>query len=96
MSDRVVYDFGRIESLASDINTRKTSLISAHDELKGYVQGLVSQWEGSAQEAYRAKQSQWDNAHNELLNVLGTIVHAVQEGNQGMGTTENSNASGWA
>lgn len=96
MSDRVVYDFGRIESLASDINTKKGTLTGSHDELKGYVNGLVAQWEGSAQETYRAKQTEWDNAHNELMTVLATIVNAVQQGNQGMGTTENSNAAGWA
>ncbi len=90
------YNFGEMLALAGDIRSNSGKLVGTHDELKGYVNGLVGQWESEARESYQAVQKQWDDAHNELIQVLNTIAKVVETGTNDMNTTEGKNASSWA
>lgn len=90
------YNFGEMLALAGDIRSNSGKLVGTHDELKGYVNGLVGQWESEARESYQAVQKQWDDAHNELIQVLNTIAKVVEDGTNDMNTTEGKNASSWA
>ena len=67
------YGFAELQALASDIKSNEAKLRETHDELRGYVNGLVAQWESGARENYQAVQAKWDNAHEDLLQVLQTI-----------------------
>jgi len=44
-------------------------------------------------ENYQAVQAKWDNAHDDLLQVLQTISKVVQEGAVDMQTAEDRNAA---
>ena len=59
------YGFAELQALASDIRSNEGKLRETHDELQGYVQGLVAQWESGAQQNYQAVQAKWDGAHND-------------------------------
>ena len=65
-------------------------------DLKSYLQPMVSTWSGTASEAYNAKQAQWDQAANDLNEVLSAIGRALGAANEGFQQTEHSNASRFA
>jgi early secretory antigenic target protein ESAT-6 len=89
------YGFAELQALASDIRSNEGKLRETHDELQGYVQGLVAQWESGAQQNYQAVQAKWDGAHNDLLQVLQTIAKVVQDGAVDMQSAEYRNAAAW-
>ncbi|MFZ2177837.1 MAG: WXG100 family type VII secretion target [Rhodococcus sp. (in: high G+C Gram-positive bacteria)] len=89
------YGFAELQALSSDIKSNEAKLRETHEELQGYVRGLVAQWESGAQEAYQGVQAKWDNANNDLLQVLETIARTVEQGASDMQAAENRNAASW-
>ncbi|AHK30039.1 WXG100 family type VII secretion target [Rhodococcus opacus] len=89
------YGFAELQALASDIMSNEAKLRETHDELRGYVNGLVAQWESGARENYQAVQAKWDSSHEDLLQVLQTISKVVQDGAVDMQTAEDRNATAW-
>ncbi|NLG54978.1 MAG: WXG100 family type VII secretion target [Rhodococcus sp.] len=87
------YDFGAMQQLADEVRADSAALTETHSELTGYVNGLVSEWDGNAQEAYRAVQAEWDAANTELLETLSQIAKAVEQGGQDMAATDARAAS---
>jgi ESAT-6 family protein len=96
MSGTMRYDFGAIDGARADISATSGNINGKLGDLKSYLAPLVSEWEGSASEAYQAQQAKWDSAANELNQVLEAIGRAVGAGNDDMNATNNSAASSWA
>ncbi|MFD9670022.1 hypothetical protein ACFWAY_52275 [Rhodococcus sp. NPDC059968] len=53
----------------------------------------MAQWE--SRENYQAVQAKWDNADEDLLQVLQAISKVVQDGAIDMQTAEDRNATAW-
>ncbi|MFI9535574.1 WXG100 family type VII secretion target [Nocardia fusca] len=95
MSDAIAYSEAQLMALSGDLNTSRGRLQETHDELQGYVNGLVAQWGGDAQVAYSAKQKRWDDAHIALLEIMHRLSEIVRDGAIDMTTTDKSNAARW-
>ncbi|AOW92103.1 hypothetical protein BFN03_03640 [Rhodococcus sp. WMMA185] len=89
------YSFEQLQQLANDIRQNEAKLRETHDELQGYVRGLVETWESGARENYQAVQARWDSSHNDLLQVLNTIAKVVEDGSIDMKSAEDRNATAW-
>jgi WXG100 family type VII secretion target len=95
MSDAIAYSEAQLMALSGDLNTSRGRLQETHDELQGYVNGLVAQWGGDAQVAYSAKQKRWDEAHIALLDIMQRLSDIVRDGAIDMTTTDKTNAARW-
>lgn len=85
--------FGALETAGGNITSAAGKVQTSLDDLKSYLQPLVSTWTGSAQEAYLQLQAKWDNAAHDLQQVLhsiGVAVHAAND-NYRAGETANTN-----
>lgn len=71
--------YGALETAAADIRQTTDYMNTELEDLKADVMRLMGTWEGEAQEAYRAKQKQWDDSAEELNKVLSSIGTAVQD-----------------
>ncbi|MGW0182018.1 WXG100 family type VII secretion target [Nocardia sp. NPDC003345] len=90
------YSEGQLMAMAGDIRTSKGRLSETHTELGNYVNQLAAAWETSeAKDAYRAKQARWDDAHNQLMDIMERIAKVVEDGAINMTSTDRQNASRW-
>lgn len=93
--DTIRYDFASIEASRMDIAQSASKLNTMLDDLKAYLQPLVSTWEGEAADAYKAQQLKWDRATAELNQVLDRIGVIVGQGNDAMNDTNRRAAASW-
>jgi 6 kDa early secretory antigenic target len=78
--------------LASDgIEKALTALERQLQELEAAARPLVSEWTGSAQQAYAVRQSQWRQAAADLATMLRDIKRALDESTVGYRDTEATN-----
>ena len=96
MSGTMRYDFAAIDGARADIAGSSANINGKLAHLKSYLAPLVSEWEGSASEAYQAQQAKWNAAANDLNQVLEAIGRAVGAGNDDMNATNNRAAASWA
>ncbi|TXG92558.1 WXG100 family type VII secretion target [Rhodococcus rhodnii] len=89
------YGFGEMTALAGEIRGDAGRIGQAQDDLQGFVNGLVSTWESSAQQAYQAEQVKWDQAQRDLMTTLEQIAKTVEQGANDMQQTEARNAAQW-
>lgn len=94
-SGQITYNHGPIEALVGQVGSASTSLRTTLDDLKAYLQPLVSEWTGDAAVAYQAHQSDWDQAAAALQSMLAEISRAAGQGNQGMADADKRAAAGW-
>ncbi|MGW5385255.1 WXG100 family type VII secretion target [Nocardia sp. NPDC003963] len=95
MTEPISYSETQLIALSGDLGTSRGRLQETHDELQGYVNGLVASWSGEAQVAYSAKQKRWDDAHVALLEIMQRLADIVRDGAIDMSTTDKANASRW-
>lgn len=95
METMIKYQFGEIESAASDINTTSGRINSLLDDLKSQLQPMVASWEGESAFAYNEAQARWDKAAAELNTILATISKTVRDGNDRMGDINRMAAASW-
>ncbi|HEY0450506.1 WXG100 family type VII secretion target [Actinophytocola sp.] len=87
--------FGSLQAAAGNISTQAAKVQSSLDDLKSYLQPLVSTWTGGASEAYNSHQSQWDQAAADLQQVLAAIGTAVQRAAEDYMDGERTNTNRW-
>lgn len=97
----VKYSSEQLHAMSDDLVAAKGRLAEAHQELQGYVNGLVSQWESGARDAYVEKQRRWDDAIQSpdqttgLLPIIQAVAKVVKDGAVDMATTDAQNAAKW-
>lgn len=72
-------NYAALGTAADDIRNTTTRVNGILDQLKSDIAPLVNTWEGAAQEAYRGKQAQWDQAAEDINRVLASIGTAVND-----------------
>jgi len=98
---KVNYSKDQLIAMSGDLRAAKGRLSETHQELLGYVNGLVAQWESGAQQAYLDKQTRWNNAienpadNSGLLPIIESIAKVVEDGAIDMATTDAQNAAKW-
>ncbi|BDU04758.1 WXG100 family type VII secretion target [Nocardia cyriacigeorgica] len=97
MADQgIKYSKEQLIELASQIRATERRLQETHQELGGYVNGLVAEWDGGAREAYQATQAKWDQAQQKLMVTLETIAKVVEDGAISMAEMDMMNSRSWA
>lgn len=72
-------NYGALSTASADIKSTTDQVNGILDQLKSDLAPLVNTWEGEAQEAYRGKQAQWDQAADDINKVLASIGTAVND-----------------
>jgi WXG100 family type VII secretion target len=80
---------------AQSIQAAAKSIEAKLDDLKRYLQPIVSEWQGSAVEAYQGRQAEWDQAAAGLFGVLHQIGGAVSVAGDNYHAAEQSNTQLW-
>lgn len=94
MSTPIRMDFAQVQELSSYINTRCAALRESRDELKGYVNGLVTdEWDGDAMNEFNEAQRLWDQAFEGLVDILQSLSKAVEDGVVSMQEQERMNTA---
>ncbi|MBF6099189.1 WXG100 family type VII secretion target [Nocardia cyriacigeorgica] len=90
------YSKEQLIELASQIRASERRLQETQEELKGYVNGLVAEWDGEARNAYQATQAEWDKAQQTIMTTLETIAKVVEDGAISMSEMDMMNSRSWA
>ena len=84
----IVYDFARIQALASAIQGSVVTTAGLLDEGNTSLKNLAAAWGGSGSEAYQAVQARWDATSAELNTRLRELANRISEAQVGMGLVE--------
>ncbi|MDX3077932.1 WXG100 family type VII secretion target [Streptomyces sp. NPDC088354] len=95
MSGQILVNFQTISQAATDVRTTANNIKRQLDDLESGVKKIAATWEGSAQEAYRAKQTEWDQRAASMHQTLEAIARALDTAAQNYQDTENKNRQIW-
>ena len=93
MSDRLVVNFPALQQAAGDINNAVNTMESTLSDAEAAAAPLIQTWEGQAQEAYHARQTQWRQAAGALTTMLREIKSAVEQSASEYQAAETRNAN---
>jgi early secretory antigenic target protein ESAT-6 len=88
--------FGAVSGAQADVSTTATNLNQQLADLKAYLRPLVASWTGAASTDYQAKQAQWDQAQQELNDILARIATALGQAHSNYTSAETTNRQMWA
>lgn len=86
-------DYAALENASAQIKGIAGGIESKLGDLKGRLQQIT--WDGSDAEAYRVHQAKWDQAINDMNQVLAQIGAAVETARGNYQQTESANAGMW-
>ena len=92
---QIKYDFAQISGAAEDMRASASRINGDLAELKQMLQPMVQSWEGDASAAYQAHQAKWDQAAEDLNQILMQISQTVDDGNSTMLAVNNAAANSW-
>jgi early secretory antigenic target protein ESAT-6 len=92
----ILVTFGELESAQSSIQTTWTNISREMEDLKRYLQPMVTTWTGDAATAYQAHQAKWDRSAADLNQVLNQIGVALGTSNDNYQAGEAANRARWA
>lgn len=92
----VEVNFGAMETGVADIQTRYSAIQARLDDLKAYLTPMRATWTGSANEAYDAKQAQWDQSALDLQAILNSIGQTLSGARDDFHAGESRNTNMWA
>ncbi len=95
MGDQIKVTFGELQALGDQISSTSKQIESELDSLRQQISNLDELWQGSASAGYQQTKAQWNNAANDLTQVLASIGAAVSAAEQAYSSTESKNASAW-
>jgi WXG100 family type VII secretion target len=82
MSDGIFVNHASVEQVAADLANGVKKIEERLDRLENELKPLQSDWEGNAQQAYYQAKAKWDQAINEMKDLLAQTSTAVQQSNQ--------------
>lgn len=91
----ILVTFAAIAEASQNVNNTSNLLNQKLDDLQRQLQPLVSSWEGQASENYQAKQRQWNQAQQQLTQVLTAIGKVLEQAHESYSSVEKSNAGTW-
>lgn len=96
MSDYTLAVFGTLQQGQADFQQTYNSLVNEVQALEAQLRSSLSQWAGSAQEAYYTQQAQWNSAMAHMEQVLAQLGVVVGTANQNYQQAEQANTTLWA
>ncbi|WP_019929477.1 WXG100 family type VII secretion target [Nocardia sp. BMG111209] len=89
----IFHNFSAVDTHSIDIQATAGKILTAIEELKDKVTSVAgTDWDGSANDAFNALHSKWQDRSNQLQETLRKLGATVQEGNAHMQSTDNGNA----
>jgi 6 kDa early secretory antigenic target len=95
MSEYTLAQFGTMDQAQADFQGTYSSLRSTMDDLDSQLRTNLSQWEGSAQEAYYAAKTKWDNAMADMQGVLNQLAGVIGTASDNYQQAEKANTALW-
>ena len=96
MSDYTLAVFGTLQQGQADFQQTYSSLVSEVQMLETQLRASLSQWVGTAQQAYYEQQAQWTAAMAHMEQVLAQLAVVVGTANENYQHAEQVNTSLWA
>jgi 6 kDa early secretory antigenic target len=94
-SDYTMAQFGGLQAGEENYKAIYTQLVSRVETLDNQLRSQLSQWVGSAQEAYYVAKSQWDAAMADMQGVLTSLQGVAAEASQRYPMVEAQNSALW-
>jgi 6 kDa early secretory antigenic target len=85
------YTFGAMQTASDQINSAISTMNNELSELEARIRPMVATWEGTAQQAYYSRQTEWNQASKELEQALNQIKAAVIQSTTDMQGREQTN-----
>lgn len=89
-------EFAALEQGEADFLRTYSSLAGVIDDLERQLQTSLSEWNGSAQQAYYEAHMVWNAAMANLQSVLAHLGSAIGTAHENYQTAENSILSRWS
>jgi WXG100 family type VII secretion target len=96
MSDYTLAEFGTLQQGQADFQQTYNSLVSEVQMLEAQLRSGLTQWVGTAQQAYYQQQAQWNAAMAHMEQVLAQLAVVVGTANENYQQAEQSNTSLWS
>jgi early secretory antigenic target protein ESAT-6 len=74
----LLVNFGQLQQGVADIAKAVGKMQADLDQLQQDARPLVESWDGTAQQAYAARQAKWTAASNDLTQILQNIKQALE------------------
>jgi 6 kDa early secretory antigenic target len=81
-----------LEDLQANLKTAHETMETATNDLEQQLEAKLTDWQGSAQEAYYAAKQEWEKALQEFNDIIMSLNGAVAQIQEGLQTTEQANA----
>lgn len=95
MNGEMRYNFGSLDTLAGDIDTRVQTINGLVEDLRSQINSLTATYEGQANDGFQRTRNEWNTAAADLNGVLARIATAVKTTREDAYATEMKNASRW-
>lgn len=92
----VMVTFAALAEAAQAIQRTSNNLNTKLADLKSELGPVVATWTGTASENYQVQQQKWDQAQQDLNQVLMAISKAVEAAHDAYTQTETANAKSWS
>jgi WXG100 family type VII secretion target len=92
---QIMVTFETIAQASQSVNQTQNNLNQKLSDLHSMLGPITSDWTGAAAEAYQAKQRQWDQAQQDLNQVLAQVSKVLEAAHDAYRSTESSNANAW-
>jgi early secretory antigenic target protein ESAT-6 len=89
------YNFGSLDTLASSIDTRVSTINGIVEDLRSQVNNLTATYQGAANDGFQQTRAKWNGAATDLNGVLARISSAVKVTREESHSTEMKNAGRW-
>jgi WXG100 family type VII secretion target len=96
MSEYTRVVFSAMEQGEADFKQTYTSLVNEVSSLESQLQGNLSEWIGSAQQAYHEAQAQWNAAMADMQQVLSQLGMVIGTANSNYQSAEAANTGLWS
>jgi early secretory antigenic target protein ESAT-6 len=96
MSEYTRVMFSSMEQGEADFRQTYSSLVDEVQNLESQLQANLSEWIGSAQQAYHDAQAQWNAAMANMQQVLSQLGTVVGTANSNYQSAESANTGLWS
>ena len=96
MTDYTRVVFSAMEQGEADFKQTYSALVNEVSTLETQLQGNLSEWIGSAQQAYHEAQAQWNAAMADMQQVLSQLGVVIGTANTNYQSAESANVGLWS
>lgn len=92
---QVFVDFSKNANVVEDLQLQTQAIIKWLAQLDGELQELMSSWEGEDQDAYRQRQTEWNNTVTAMSQMLQNSGGLLENVSQAFRDNQNKSTQSW-